>query len=126
MSNRGQKNDRSSNSDDQSSRERTGGEGRSQMADRDDDFFSPFGIGFRSQIFTDLDRWTDRMFRAFDDLERQAEKGKLPANAMYYGYSITVGSDGRPEIREFGNVRPTMKGGKQQIELGTREPFVET
>ena len=113
-----------SNNDDQ---ERSGGDNRSMSRrGRDDDFFRPFGTEFRSQIFRDIDRWTDRMFRSFDDLERQAEQGKLPPNAMYYGYSITVGPDGRPEVREFGNLRPTMKGGQQQLEVGPREPFVET
>jgi HSP20 family protein len=121
---KGQSDDRS-NSDPQS-RERMGVD-RSGMADRrDDDFFSLSSLGFRSQIFRDIDRWTDRMFQTFEDLEQQAERGKLPANALYYGYSITVGPDGKPEVREFGNVRPTMSNGRQQIELSSREPFVET
>lgn len=66
-------NDRSNMSSD--NQERMGGENRS-MAQRgdDDDFLRPFGFGFRSQIFRDIDRWTDRLFRSFDDLERQAEQ----------------------------------------------------
>jgi len=30
-----------------------------------------------------------------------------------YGYSVTIGPDGKPKIREFGNVKPSLK----------REPF---
>jgi HSP20 family protein len=80
-------------------------------------------LGFRSQIFSDMDRWTERMFKTFEDLEQRAEKGQLPANTMYYGYSVTIGPDGKPQIREFGNVKPSL-GGK--LELGPREPVIET
>lgn len=29
----------------------------------------------------------------------------------YYGYTMTVGPDGRPVVREYGNVRPGLAGG---------------
>lgn len=83
----------------------------------------PFSLGFSSQIFTDIDKWTYRMFKTFEDLESQSKKGKLPPNTLYYGYSLTIGPDGKPQVREFGNVRPTRTG---QLEVGSREPFVET
>lgn len=56
-------------------------------------------------------------------MDNQARKGKPAPNTLYYGYSVNIGPDGRPRIREFGNVRPTSSG---QLELGSREPFIET
>ena len=44
-------------------------------------------------------------------------------NTIYYGYQVNAGPDGKPHVREFGNVRPTKRG---TFELGTREPFVDT
>jgi len=43
-----------------------------------------------------------------------------------YGYSITVGPDGKPEVREFGNVKPRMELGKRRLDFtGEREPLVD-
>lgn len=42
----------------------------------------------------------------------------------YYGYQITVGPDGKPHVREFGNIKPGSKGLVQQS--NTREPLVDT
>src|SRR5919205_1764859 len=42
----------------------------------------------------------------------------------YYGYQITVGPDGKPHVREFGNVRPSAKGLIEQA--GVRAPLVDT
>jgi HSP20 family protein len=42
----------------------------------------------------------------------------------YYGYQVTVGPDGKPHIREFGNVRPSAKGVVEQA--GMRAPLVDT
>jgi HSP20 family protein len=42
----------------------------------------------------------------------------------YYGYQLTVGPDGKPKIREFGNVRPAAKGLVEQN--GVRQPLVDT
>ncbi len=39
-----------------------------------------------------------------------------------YGYSMTIDSDGKPVIREFGNVQPSSKGPKIREE---REPLVD-
>lgn len=40
---------------------------------------------------------------------------------IYYGYTITVGPDGRPSIKEYGNVRP-----EHQPQPNARDPLVET
>ena len=49
------------------------------------------------------------------------ESSRFP---YYYGYQITVGPDGKPHVREFGNIKPGSKGLVQQS--NTREPLVDT
>lgn len=43
-----------------------------------------------------------------------------------YGYSITVGPDGKPHVREFGNIRPNFgaTGGMPQL-TSEREPLAD-
>jgi HSP20 family protein len=49
-----------------------------------------------------------------------------------YGYSFSMGPDGKPMIREFGNVKPSLKGGpfgavKPRLDVKEdREPLVDT
>lgn len=76
----------------------------------------------------------EEMFR---DLERYAPKElirerKLPSGDMskkfgpfVYGYSVTIGPDGKPEIREFGNVKPSPKGRLPLEFADKREPLVD-
>jgi HSP20 family protein len=42
----------------------------------------------------------------------------------YYGYQITVGPDGKPHVREFGNIKPSARGLVEQS--GVREPLVDS
>jgi HSP20 family protein len=42
----------------------------------------------------------------------------------YYGYQITVGPDGKPHVREFGNVKPGARGLVEQSSV--RQPLVDT
>ncbi|MCS7143273.1 MAG: Hsp20/alpha crystallin family protein [Aigarchaeota archaeon] len=43
---------------------------------------------------------------------------------LVWGYSITVGPDGRPIIREFGNLRPGRRGDLLEVKR-EREPLVD-
>jgi HSP20 family protein len=86
----------------------------------------------------------DDMFRGFDEMRREFEKripkdlvreyttpegGKVrEVGPMVYGYSMTVGPDGKPRIREFGNVKPSRFGigGFTIPEIsGEMEPLVD-
>jgi HSP20 family protein len=81
-----------------------------------------------SKIFDDLDRefataeeLLNKMFsKTFREGEARPLESDLP---YYYGYQIRVGPDGKPHVREFGNVRPSMRGLVEQSEI--RKPLVD-
>jgi HSP20 family protein len=77
-----------------------------------------FGFGDMFRGFEEMRREMERMFeeqfKGFEsavpkDLVREYETpegGKVrEVGPIVYGYSMTIGPDGRPKIREFGNVR---------------------
>jgi HSP20 family protein len=84
--------------------------------DREGFFQDPFGFRFRTG-FQDIDQMIDSMFKTAESLGRASD-----SNSIYYGYQVNVGPDGKPHVREFGNVKPTSRG---TFEVGSREPFVD-
>ena len=86
-----------------------GGRGRSR---------EQFGFGDMFRGFEEMRREMERMFeeqfKGFEsavpkDLVREYETpegGKVrEVGPIVYGYSMTIGPDGKPRVREFGNVR---------------------
>jgi len=85
-----------------------------------------------------MDRWfgdVDEMFeRMFEDMAKGMPKEfmtekKLPDGStirqfgpFVYGYSMSVGPDGKPIIQEFGNVKPTKRPGMFGMETPALEP----
>ncbi len=63
-------------------------------------------------MYTDeLDNLWRRMTRPFMDMEDIFEEFKDSTDTQtfgpyYYGYTATIGPDGKPIVREYGNVRP--------------------
>lgn len=86
-----------------------------------------------------MDRWFeqfDEMFeRMFKDMTRDLPKDawterKLPDGSTVrqfgpyvYGYSMTLGPDGKPVVREFGNVKPSRRQGMFGIPEAKLEPI---
>ena len=82
--------------------------------------------GRRGDIFGQFDemkREMERMFEdQFKDIQTRAPKDlvreyETPEGSkvremgpFVYGYSMTIGSDGKPRVREFGNVRSPFAG----------------
>lgn len=65
------------------------------------------------------------MDRLMDDMMRKAvemPKSQEGLSPFVYGFSMSVGSDGKPVIREFGNVEPSARGPLLKEE---REPLVD-
>ncbi|MFL6493536.1 MAG: archaeal heat shock protein Hsp20 [Nitrososphaera sp.] len=85
-------------------------------------------IGFGRRMFESIDRefaeaeeMLNRMFRT---IRETSPSDMIVQGPYYYGYQITVGPNGKPRVREFGNVKPSSRGLVEQS--GTREPLVDT
>ena len=85
--------------------------------------------------FDDMHREMNRMFNVFDDLSANAPKelvreyetsegGKVrEVGPLVYGYSMTIGPDGKPHVKEFGNVKTAGKNIAGQY-LGIQKPQI--
>ena len=85
----------------------------------------PWGFGNRffeqmDREFSEAEEMLNRVFRTVGE-SGATESETLP---YYYGYQITIGPEGKPHIREFGNVRPSTKGLVEQNTV--RQPLVDT
>ncbi len=97
---------------------------------------SPFG----NWPLTDIDGLMDEMEKAFSEqfkeLERELPKNLVRKNQqsdgstkkeigpIVYGYSVTIGPNGRPVVREFGNVRRG-EGKPWKALQEAREPLID-
>jgi len=95
--------------------------------------FGPWG-------FPDIDEMMREMEKAlseqFKDLEKELPRSlvresktpegdvKKEIGPIVYGYSVTIGPDGKPVVREFGNVR-SGEGKPWKSIQGKREPLVD-
>lgn len=95
---------------------------------------------FRGMFFEDIDEAFREMEREFRELEKRVPKDLIRERVLpdgskvqewgpfVYGYSMTIGPDGKPQIREFGNIKaeagPRM--GKPRLDIREeREPLVD-
>lgn len=105
----------------------------------------PRGLGrgggpsiFFDDIFKGIEETQREIERDFKDIEKNipkdlvreyktAEGGKArEVGPMVYGYSMTVGPDGKPRIREFGNVKRPSRFGEFRPEIaGEMEPMID-
>lgn len=72
--------------------------------------------------FDSLLRRMTRPFREPDDIwdELRSSTNLQTFGPYYYGYAMTIGPDGKPIVREYGNVRPGLLP-----TADTREPLVD-
>ena len=76
---------------------------------------------FDNQIEKNFRRLSDRFFHWDDVFENQNGDQIQTYGPYYYGYQMTVGPDGKPQVREWGNVRPN----NVLSDSGVREPYVD-
>jgi HSP20 family protein len=92
-----------------------------------DEFFSTEDI---DKMFEDMERFFKELMKKLseftaEDLKDMAkELERRGARTYVYGFSITIGPDGKPIIREFGNV-PRRRGEKEAAIIEEREPLVD-
>ena len=74
--------------------------------------------------FTELSKKSPRELireRTLPDGTKVSEWGPF-----VYGYSVTIGPDGKPNVREFGNVKPETRLGRPHIDIKEkREPLAD-
>lgn len=70
--------------------------------------------------FAEAEEMMNRMLRTAKGIK----PGELSSTPYFYGYQLSIGPDGKPHVREFGNVQPSMKGLVAPSE--SREPMVDT
>ncbi|TSA18818.1 MAG: Hsp20/alpha crystallin family protein [Nitrosopumilales archaeon] len=77
---------------------------------------------FLNDEFDNLFRKMSRPFMNMDDIfEEFKDSDNLQTHdPYYYGYTMTIGSDGKPVVKEYGNVKPALLPTSD-----VREPFVD-
>jgi HSP20 family protein len=77
---------------------------------------------FLNDEFDNIFRRMSRPLMDIDDVfEEFEDSGNLQTyGPYYYGYTMTIGPDGKPVVKEYGNVKPAL-----QPTSDTREPFVD-
>ncbi len=97
-----------------------------------------------SFFFPDLERMVDEMEKEMADFFKEIEgeipedlsqEHKLPDGSIkkeygpfVYGYSVKIGPDGKPVVREFGNMKPNTAVGEDKKPMSlqeAREPLVD-
>ncbi len=83
-----------------------------------------FGFSEIERMHEEMMRMMERMMRLslFNLSEKDLERLAKQPNTYVYGYSIRIGPDGKPVIREFGNFKPEIK---QPPLSNEREPLVD-
>jgi HSP20 family protein len=112
------------------------------MPDEDDDspewsrkrrspFFRDWDFEDIDKMFHDMERMMEEEFKSFTSRvpKDYVRERKLPDGSttrefgpFVYGYSVKIGPDGKPEINQFGNLRPSRRGPQVKEE---REPLVD-
>jgi HSP20 family protein len=94
-------------------------------------FFRSWGFDNVDKMFEEIEKMMETEFESFTSRvpKDYVRERKLPDGStarewgpFVYGYSVKIGSDGKPEVREFGNVKPGLKGPQVKEE---REPLVD-
>ncbi len=84
--------------------------------------FFPFDDIFE-EMRREMERLMNYSFSSFS--EEELEKLAKKPGANVYGFSIRIGPDGKPIIREFGNIKKTEKSEKPITVSKEREPLVD-
>jgi len=95
-----------------------------------DDWFRR-GRKERHPFFDEMDKMFEDMFREIEKMPEELQRERrLPDGStirtfgpVVYGYSMSIGPDGKPVVREFGNLKPSRFGLPRASE--EREPLVD-
>jgi len=94
-------------------------------------FFRGWFLDDVDKMFSEMEKMMEEEFKTFTSRvpKDYVRERKLPDGStvrewgpFVYGYSVKIGPDGKPEVREFGNVKPSRLGPQVKEE---REPLVD-
>jgi HSP20 family protein len=94
-------------------------------------FFRDWGFRDVDNVFREMEKMMEEAFKDFSSQVPRdyVKERKLPDGSttrefgpFVYGYSMKIGPDGKPVVREFGNVKPGKRGPQVREE---REPLVD-
>jgi HSP20 family protein len=98
-------------------------------------FFGEDIFGDVDDIFREMEEMMQKQFEEFSKRtpEELIRERTLPDGSKarqfgpyVYGYSMTIGPDGKPQIREFGNFKPETRFGKPRVDIKEqREPLID-
>lgn len=80
-------------------------------------FFRDWFFEDIDEVMKDMERMMEESLRRFTDkAPKDLVREKISSDGskikemgpFVYGYSMTIGPDGKPEIREFGNIKPCL------------------
>jgi HSP20 family protein len=86
-------------------------------------------------MFREMEKMMEEEFKNFTEKVPKdfVKERKLPDGStvkewgpFVYGYSMKIGPDGKPEIREFGNIKKSLKGPEVKEERAPLVDVVET
>lgn len=80
---------------------------------------------FIDKIFENMYREIQSLDSMFDDVQVNFPKNMELGKPYFYGYTMQIGPDGKPVVREFGNVENTRQIQKTDSLQEYREPFVD-
>ena len=106
-----------------------------------DDWFRKRMRPFLGPWYYEMEEMMKEMEKMFEESMKEIE-GKVPKELVrerklqdgtirkewgpfVYGYSVTIGPDGKPVIREFGNVKPSLAAGSKFALKDEREPLID-
>ncbi len=98
-------------------------------------FFGSWFFEDIDEVFREMEEIMEREFKEFSEKvpEELVRERILPDGTrvqewgpFVYGYSVTIGPDGKPQVREFGNIKPGAAPGRLRIDIKKeREPLVD-
>ena len=93
------------------------------------------GLGDIDSVFKEME---EMMAKEFEELSKRAPESLVREQTLpdgtkmkswgpfVYGYSVTVGPDGKPKVREFGNFKAETRLGKPHVDVKeNREPLAD-
>ncbi len=74
---------------------------------------------FEDEFFKELEDELENIGRIFEELKDKSVRESMKEGHYVYGFSMRVGSDGKPSIEEFGNIPSILSGEPEDRELLT-------